>query len=121
MSTMRFADEVVPRRDIDELPSRKTKPAAKELKMAKQLIDSLASDWNPKQYNDTYVDELKRRIKAATRRGDKGSDVVEAEDTEEPTADVIDLTEALERSLAQKRPAAGSRRNARPKRKRTSA
>ena len=49
MSTMRFADEVVPRKDIDELPSRRSKPAPKELRMAVQLLDSLASDWDPKR------------------------------------------------------------------------
>lgn len=121
MSTMRFADEVVPRRDIDELPARKTKPGAKEMKMAQQLIDSLATDWDPEQYHDTYVDELKSRIKAAARRGDKGKDVVEEEVDEEPTADILDLADALERSLQQKRPASGSRRTARPKRRRASA
>ena len=41
MSTMRFADEVVPRRDVDALPSRATKPDAKAMKMAAQLIDGL--------------------------------------------------------------------------------
>ncbi len=95
MSTMRFADEVVPRKDIKELPSRKSKPAPKDMQMAKQLIESLAGDWDPKQYHDTYAEELKARIKAT----DKGKDVVEADDDLEPTAEVIDLSEALQRSL----------------------
>lgn len=95
MSTMRFADEVVPRKDIDELPSRKTKPAPKEMQMAKQLIESLAGEWDPKRYHDSYAEELKARIKAK----DKGKDVVESDDDDEPTADIIDLSEALQRSL----------------------
>ena len=78
--------------------------------MAEQLIDSLASDWDPKQYQDTYVDELKARIKAK----DKGKDVVEAEPEEEKTADIVDLTEALQRSLdsgrSRKRPTRRRRR-----------
>ena len=45
MSTMRFADEVVPRADVDGLPSRRTKPEAKAMKMATMLVDSLASEW----------------------------------------------------------------------------
>lgn len=94
MSTMRFADEVVPRKDIEELPTRKTKPGDKELRMAEQLIDALASDWDPKRYKDTYVDELKARIEAKR----KGKDITETE-PEEPTADILDLTEALQRSL----------------------
>jgi len=116
MSTMRFADEVVPRKDIDELPARKSKPAAKELQMAKQLVDSLAGDWDPKQYHDTFAEELRSRIKAK----DKGKDVVEATADEEPTADIIDLSEALERSLKAERSGAPKRRTTR-RRKRTSA
>ena len=116
MSTMRFADEVVPRKDIDELPACKSKPAAKELQMAKQLVDSLAGDWDPKQYHDTFAEELRSRIKAK----DKGKDVVEATADEEPTADIIDLSEALERSLKAERSGAPKRRTTR-RRKRTSA
>jgi DNA end-binding protein Ku len=108
MSTMRFADEVVPRRDIDELPSRRSKPAAKELRMALQLLDALASDWEPKQYKDTYVEELRDRIEAK----EAGEEFV----VEKPAAkgaDVIDLSEALQRSLD----TAGRRRPRRPRRK----
>jgi DNA end-binding protein Ku len=94
MSTMRFADEVVPRREIDELPSRRSKPAPKELKMALQLIDSLDNDWDPKHYKDTYVDELRQRIEAK----EAGEEIV-AEEPDEQRADVIDLSEALQRSL----------------------
>ena len=75
MSTMRFADEIVPRKEIDELPTRRTKPQAKELRMAQQLIDSLAGEWRPEQYEDTYVEELKARIKAK----EAGKGVVEEE------------------------------------------
>src|SRR5215210_3367019 len=41
MSTMRFADEVVPRSEIEDLP-RKASPDEKALKMATQIIDNLA-------------------------------------------------------------------------------
>jgi DNA end-binding protein Ku len=94
MSTMRFADEIVPRRDIDELPSRRSKPSTKELTMALQLLDSLDSDWDPKRYKDTYVEELRQRIDAK----EAGKEVV-ADEPEERRADVIDLSEALQRSL----------------------
>ena len=98
MSTMRFADEVVPRKEIDELPSRRSKPAPKELRMALQLLDSLASDWNPKQYKDTYVEELRDRIEAK----EAGEEIV-ADEIEDRRADVIDLSEALQRSLDEAR------------------
>ena len=98
MSTMRFADEVVPRKEIDELPSRRSKPAPKELAMAIRLLDSLATDWDPKQYKDTYVDELRARIKAK----EAGKEIT-VEEPEERGADVIDLSEALQRSLDEAR------------------
>ena len=114
MSTMRFADEIVPRRDIDELPSRRSKPAPKELSMALKLLDSLESDWDPKQYKDTYVEELRKRIKAK----DAGKEIT----TEEPaqrSADVIDLSEALQRSLEDAR--GGKRRRSTRRKARKSA
>src|SRR6478735_6342061 len=58
MSTMRFADEVVARSDIDQLPTRIAKPSAKELKLATQIVDALATDWKPAQYHDTFTEEL---------------------------------------------------------------
>jgi DNA end-binding protein Ku len=111
MSTMRFADEVVPRRDIDDLPSRRSKPAPAELRMAVQLIDSLASDWDPKRYKDTYVEELRDRIEAK----EAGKEVVAEAPTKERGADVIDLSEALQRSLDEAR--GGKRRRTSRRRK----
>jgi DNA end-binding protein Ku len=92
MSTMRFADEVVPRADIDELPKR-AKPEAKALRMATQIVDGLTSGWDPAAYHDTYTEELRKRITAK----DKGKEVVAA--TEERGARVIDLMAALEASV----------------------
>src|SRR3546814_17905991 len=50
MSTMRFAAEVVPRKDLAEIPNRRTKPDTKSLKLATQLVDSMAAHWKPAQY-----------------------------------------------------------------------
>jgi DNA end-binding protein Ku len=94
MSTMRFADEVVPRKEIDELPARRSKPAPKELELASQLLDSLEGDWDPRRYKDTYVEELRARIEAK----EAGEEIV-AEEPEGRGAEVIDLSEALQRSL----------------------
>jgi DNA end-binding protein Ku len=94
MSTMRFADEVVPRADVEGLPNRRAKPEAKALRMATQLVESLASDWDPARYHDTYVEELRKRIKAR----DRGKGIVEQD--EQPTeGKVLDLMAALERSV----------------------
>jgi DNA end-binding protein Ku len=95
MSTMRFADEVVPRADVDELPSR-SKPPAKNLQMAVQLLDAMASDWDPRRYEDTFTEELRQRI-AAKERGEEL--VEEAEPPDATGGKVIDLMAALEESL----------------------
>jgi DNA end-binding protein Ku len=94
MSTMRFADEIVDRRDVDGLPTRRSKPEPKLMKLAVQIIDSLAGDWRPERYHDTYAEELRRRIKAK----DEGKEIV-VEEAPEPTADVVDLMAALEASV----------------------
>jgi len=94
MSTMRFADEIVPRADVDGVPARRSKPDAKAMALATQIVDSLAADWKPEQYHDTYAEELRARIKAK----DEGKQVVEA-GGEEPKADVLDLMAALEASV----------------------
>ena len=94
MSTMRFADEVVPRSDIDELPRRGAKADPKALTMATQLIEGLSTSWDPEHYRDTYTDELRKRI----ARKDSGKEVVESE-PEAPAARVLDLMAALEASV----------------------
>jgi DNA end-binding protein Ku len=108
MSTMRFADEVVPRADVDGLPVRRAKPDAKALKLATQIVDSLSADWKPEQYHDTYAEELRARIKAK----DKGKDVVEAPEEEEEKAGVLDLMAALEASVDRERAKRPSQRKA---------
>ena len=106
MSTMRFADEVVPRADVDGVPTRRAKPEAKALKLATQIVDSLAADWKPEQYHDTYTEELRARITAK----DKGKDVVEAPEEEEEKGGVLDLMAALEASVDRERARGTGRR-----------
>jgi len=92
MSTMRFADEVVERSEIDGLP-RRAKTDPKALKMAKQLIEGLSTEWNPSQYHDSYTETLRKRIKTK----DSGKEVVET--SEAPAGRVLDLMAALEASV----------------------
>jgi len=108
MSTMRFADEVVPRSEVDGVPNRRTKPDAKALRLATQIVDSLAGDWKPEQYHDTYAEELRSRIE----RKDKGKDVVEEGAEAAPDAKVLDLMEALEQSVSAAKAGRGGRKRA---------
>lgn len=93
INLMRFADEVIDQSEFD-IPSHE-KPKTAALKMARQLIESLTADFNPRKYKDQYRENLQSIINAKV----KGKDI-ELTETEEPrpTA-VIDLVERLQASL----------------------
>ncbi|HEX6117286.1 MAG TPA: Ku protein [Solirubrobacterales bacterium] len=97
MATMRFHDEVVSPDDLDDvLPEKQAKIEKRELDMAKQLIESLSTDFEAEKYEDEYRDKLLSLIE----RKAKGEDIVSAP-TEEPTpTKAPDLMAALEESLA---------------------
>jgi DNA end-binding protein Ku len=106
MSTMRFADEVVPQSAIDELDLGRSKPDKKEVALAGQIIDSLGSDWDPERYHDTYTDELRKLI----RKRASGKKVVAESTTPAPAgAEVIDLMAALQASVDAARSGSGRR------------
>ncbi len=94
MSTMRFADEIVPISSIDQIPSGGHKPGAKELRLAEQIIDSLATEWDPSRYHDTFTEELEDML----RRKAKGEQVV-VEEGPATSAKVLDLMSALQASI----------------------
>ncbi|MGZ8578678.1 MAG: Ku protein, partial [Actinomycetota bacterium] len=65
-----------------------------ELAMARQLIDSLTSEWNPEEFTDEYREALLRIVEA--KLNGEEIEVLEPE----PTAKVVDLMEALKASVA---------------------
>ena len=87
MSTMLFADEVVPSSDIEGIRRRAgTAKNDKEMKLARQIIEALDTKWKPEKYHDTYTEELREMIE----RKRKGKDIVVEEPAEEPDAEVVD-------------------------------
>jgi DNA end-binding protein Ku len=98
LTTMRFADEVVPPAELgDALPAEKPKVAKREVEMAEQLIDSLTRRFDPSSYRDEYREQLLALIE----RKAEGKDVVTAPETEEPEpTKAPDLMAALEESIA---------------------
>ena len=95
MSTLRFADEVVARSEVDGLPSRRTRAEGKELRLATQIIDALESDWKPSKYHDTYTEELRDLI----QRRAKG-ETITIDQSPAESAKVLDLMAALNASVA---------------------
>jgi DNA end-binding protein Ku len=90
--------------DTLELGSEVTKPelAKGELDMAKRLVQDMSGDWNPEDYRDSFEDKIMALVERKANEG-KIEDVETATGEEErKTADVIDLTELLKRSLGGK-------------------
>jgi DNA end-binding protein Ku len=97
LTTMRFADEVVPPSELDDvLPEKRAKVAKREQEMAEQLIDSLSTEFDPAGYRDEYREQLMSLIE----RKAEGKEIV-APEVEEPQATKApDLMAALEESIA---------------------
>lgn len=112
LTTMRFADEVVPPSELEDvLPSdAKQKVGKREVEMAEQLIESLTTDFDPAAYRDEYREELLALIE----RKAEGKEVLTAPSPEEPAPTrAPDLMAALEESIAAvkgKRPEAAKQR-----------
>jgi DNA end-binding protein Ku len=98
MATMRFADEVVTPEELGEdvIPEDGRKLDKREIDMAKQLIDSLSSDFDAGKYRDEYREELLSLIERKAR----GEEIVEAVSEEPKPTKAPDLMAALEESLA---------------------
>jgi len=93
-------------RGLDELElgADVTKPtlAKGELDMAKRLVEDMSADWQPDEYRDSFQDKIMALVAKKAKAG-KIEDVESSQDSEErKSADVIDLTELLKRSLAGK-------------------
>jgi DNA end-binding protein Ku len=97
LTTMRFADEVVPPSELDDvLPTEKPKVAKKEVEMAEKLIESLTSEFDPASYRDEYREELMALIE----RKAEGKEIVSPAASEPEATKAPDLMAALEESIA---------------------
>ena len=103
LTMMRFAEEMV---DAPEMPDvERIKVPPRELNLATDLVNALASDWDPEKYRDDYQDNLQKVIQQKMK-----GQTIELEEEEEPMrAEVIDLAERLRASL---KAAGGARKTA---------
>ncbi|MEO7272247.1 MAG: Ku protein [Vicinamibacterales bacterium] len=93
LSTLRFADELVPASE-HSFPSGKGQRAA-DLRVAKMLVNELSAEWNPEKYTDDYRTNLVRIIEAR-KKGKEAA--LEPEETDR-SGHVVDLMERLRASL----------------------
>jgi DNA end-binding protein Ku len=95
MATMLFADEVVDPARLDDIPAAEdVKTNKREIDIAKQLIESLAGEFEPTKYKDTYREAVLEMIEKKAA----GEEIVIQPEDEE-TAPVPDLMSALKASL----------------------
>jgi DNA end-binding protein Ku len=92
---MYFSDEV---RRSEEFRTDVTHVNEREMNLAKMLVESLAAEFEPGKYHDTYRANLRQMIDAKVA----GNAVVET--PEAHIAPVIDIMEALKRSLDARKP-----------------
>jgi DNA end-binding protein Ku len=110
LHTMYYSDEV---RKVDGfgLPDVELKEG--EVKIAHQLIEALAGDWDPDKYHDSFQENLKEMIQAKL----EGQEVKPVEKPKK-MAPVVDLMAALKQSLVEmegkKKPAAAASRAQEP-------
>lgn len=92
LDTLHWADEV---RDPGQLRLPESGEApGKEVEMARTLIESMSGAWEPEEYRDTYTERVEQLIE--DKRA--GREVVTEEAPREAT-EVVDLLEALQRSV----------------------
>lgn len=107
MNTLRWADEV---RGVEYLEMKEEALNAdlnkRELDMAKRLVEDMTEAWDPTQFKDTFQDQIMDLVETKAREGKLEAVGGPEETVDRRSADVIDLTELLKRSLAAK-PAKG--------------
>lgn len=104
--TMYFQNEIREVAGYGEKPKdMHLKP--QEIKLAEQLIETLSEDFKPQQYHDTFQDQLRELVEAKQ----KGRTITEKK-SGAPRAKVIDMMDALKKSLREAEQT--------PKRRRTS-
>ena len=100
LHTMFYSNEI---RAAESVPTDKIEVKEQEKKLARQLIESLAAPFEPQKYRDEYQENVRAMIAAKL----KGQEVTEV--AQPHMAPVIDLMEALKKSLAEKQaPAAAA-------------
>jgi DNA end-binding protein Ku len=98
LNLLRWSDEV---RDVAGLawPGEEVTVSAAELKMAEQLVEAMAGDWQPDLFHDEFREKLMQLVEQKQREGGLHTVAPLPGEDVPASAEVIDLTELLRRSL----------------------
>jgi DNA end-binding protein Ku len=115
ITTMFFENEIVDAKEIPALPTREAHVDKRQLQAALQLIDSMAQKFDPSKYTDEYAAKVQALVEEKVSGGEVTAELAPAEEG----GKVVDLLDALRRSVAQKQEApARARQPQRPATKR---
>jgi DNA end-binding protein Ku len=98
---LRYPQELVDPEDY-KLPTEATSSyriSAKEKEMARQLIDSMSSPWQPDDYHDEFRERLQQVIRKRVKQAGATTKVKEVEPEEETSTNVVDFMSLLKKSL----------------------
>jgi len=95
LELMHFADELADTTKL-HIP-KKVEIGEREITMAKSLIDSMSSKWNPEKYKDDYREALMEVIEEKVESG--GKEIEEKPKKAPKPTKVIDLVSVLQKSL----------------------
>ena len=111
LNTLRFADELVDPATV-EAPHATSSGLAKEREMAARLVEDMTEPFDPERYRNTSRDDLLARIEQKIKSGKTHALAADDEAAPRKSAQIIDLMDALKRSLGNgdkaRRPAAKS-------------
>ena len=94
---VRSLDELALGRDVTDATLTKG-----ELDMAKRLVEDMSGDWQPDDYRDSFEDKIMALVEKKAHAGKIENVERVSDDEPRKSADVIDLTELLKRSLGAK-------------------
>ena len=95
LELMHFAEELS---DAEKLKvPKKLEVGKREKDMAKALVDSMSSKWEPEKYHDDYREALMEVIEEKVESG--GKEIEEKPKEKKPSTKVIDLVAVLKESL----------------------
>ena len=95
LETMYFSDEIrSPQKELPDLPDA-GEVNEREVSMAKLLLESMESEWDPERYHDTHRQKVEDLVEAKRQ----GNEIVVGA-VEVPTTKVADLMEVLSASIA---------------------
>lgn len=118
MITLRWPNQV---RSLDALELDSSVTEAKidkrELQMAKRLVEDMSGSWTPEEYQDDFKQTIMDLVEEKASKGKIATVTSTDDEGEHKSADIIDLTDLLKRSLAGKKPA--PRKEAKPAAKRS--